>query len=83
MRGDAVDARCGPALQLVKRKAQQVDLYMVQERRRRIDLSRLAAQRMRSIAWDTLAQLWVWCVLLKTALPLAPPLVGRQGKLTP
>jgi hypothetical protein len=29
---------------------------------------------MRSIAWDTLAQLWVWCVLLWTALPLAPPL---------
>ena len=29
---------------------------------------------MRSIAWDTLAQFWVWCVLLKTALPLAPPL---------
>ena len=31
--GDAVDARCRPALQLVKRKAQQVDVHMVQERR--------------------------------------------------
>src|SRR5919106_2093102 len=31
--GDAVDARCGFALQLVKRKAQQVDVHMVQERR--------------------------------------------------
>jgi hypothetical protein len=31
--GEAVDARCGPALQLVKREAQQVDVHMVQERR--------------------------------------------------
>jgi hypothetical protein len=29
---------------------------------------------MRSSAWDTLAQLCVWCVLLWIALPLAPPL---------
>jgi hypothetical protein len=33
MPGEAVDARCRPALQLVKRKAQQVDVHMVQERR--------------------------------------------------
>ena len=33
MPGDAVDARCGPALQLVKREAQQVDVHKVQERR--------------------------------------------------
>jgi hypothetical protein len=31
--GDAIDAWCGPTLQLVKRKAQQVDVHVVQERR--------------------------------------------------
>src|SRR5919106_5330671 len=33
MPGDAVDAWCGPALQLVKCPAQQIDGHMVQERR--------------------------------------------------
>src|SRR5918995_1941056 len=33
MPGDAVDAWCRPTLQLVKRKAQQVDVHVVQERR--------------------------------------------------
>src|SRR5919106_897861 len=37
---------------------------------------------MRSIAWDTLAQLWVWCVLLRTALPLAPPLPSTASAAT-
>ena len=37
-------------------------------------LSRLAASRMRSKAGDTLSQLCVWRVPLRTAFPLAPPL---------
>jgi hypothetical protein len=58
----------------VKRKAQQVDVHVVQERRQPDRLIPPCGATYAVHAWDTLAQLWVWCVLLRTALPLALPL---------
>ena len=72
--GDAVDAGAARRFNWWNAQRSRSTVTWCRSAVNRTRLSRLAVSRMRSSAWDTLSQLWVWRVLPRTALPLAPPL---------